>query len=73
MSGYVEEENFKSPAEIPYFDGDYWPGYYEDTLEELGRQQTQCSGDNDKQKNMLVVSVLILIGRIGMFDTVCFT
>ena len=34
------EDNLQSPAELPYFEGDFWPNVLEDNIREL--EQVHC-------------------------------
>ena len=54
----ANEDNFKSPAELPYFEGDFWPNVIEKSLKELDIEKytqpssnTPGSGENDEPEN----------------------
>lgn len=38
MFVFALEENFKSPLDVPYFSGDYWPNVIEELLGILDKQ-----------------------------------
>ena len=35
------EDNLQSPAELPYFEGDFWPNVLEENIREL--EQVSCN------------------------------
>ena len=39
------EDNFQSPSELPYFEGDFWPNVIEETIRELDQAEEAVSGD----------------------------
>ena len=43
------EDNLQSPAELPYFEGDFWPNVLEENIREL--EQVSCDKASN-QKNM---------------------
>ena len=43
------EDNLQSPAELPYFEGDFWPNVLEENIREL--EQVSCDKPSN-QKNM---------------------
>ena len=36
------EDNLQSPAELPYFDGDFWPNVLEENIREVEQVRTIC-------------------------------
>lgn len=60
----ANEDNFKSPAELPYFEGDFWPNVIEKSLKELeiekytqpnsnaGSNPQKAENDDEKSENM---------------------
>ncbi|CAL8068146.1 unnamed protein product [Orchesella dallaii] len=45
----VKEGGFKSSANLPYFDGDFWPNWLEDMIEELEKKETERKKENKGQ------------------------
>ncbi|CAL8082562.1 unnamed protein product [Orchesella dallaii] len=45
----VKEGGFKSSAKLPYFDGDFWPNWLEDMIEELDKKETERKKENKGQ------------------------
>ena len=43
------EDNLQSPAELPYFEGDFWPNVLEENIREL--EQVSCDKPSN-QKNI---------------------
>ena len=43
------EDNLQSPAELPYFEGDFWPNVLEENIREL--EQVSCDKPSN-QKDM---------------------
>ena len=43
------EDNLQSPAELPYFEGDFWPNVLEENIREL---EQVCCDKPSNQKNM---------------------
>ena len=43
------EDNIQSPAELPYFEGDFWPNVIEETIRELDQAEEAVSGDLDSK------------------------
>ena len=35
------EDNIQSPAELPYFEGDFWPNVMEENIRELEQEEDQ--------------------------------
>ena len=35
------EDNIQSPAELPYFEGDFWPNVMEENIRELEQEEEQ--------------------------------
>ena len=44
------EDNLQSPAELPYFEGDFWPNVLEENIREL--EQVRILTDFQLQKNV---------------------
>jgi len=49
------EDNLKSPTELPYFEGDYWPNVLEESIKELNREE------EEKRKQMEVAEVASIV------------
>lgn len=49
------EDNLKSPVELPYFEGDYWPNVLEESIKELNREE------EEKRKQMEVAEVASIV------------
>ena len=41
------EDNLQSPAELPYFEGDFWPNVLEENIREL--EQVSCDKPSNKK------------------------
>ena len=45
------EDNLQSPAELPYFEGDFWPNVLEENIREL--EQVSCDKPSNKKNIQL--------------------
>lgn len=43
------EINMTSPTEIPYFEGDFWPGSLEDTIKEVEAEQRRRQEEEEAE------------------------
>ena len=58
------EDNLQSPAELPYFEGDFWPNVLEENIREL--EQVMNSRYSNERANTFFDSVsLIYILSLG--------
>ena len=42
------EDNLQSPAELPYFEGDFWPNVLEENIREL--EQVSCNRPSAREQ-----------------------
>ena len=42
------EDNLQSPAELPYFEGDFWPNVLEENIREL--EQVSCNNPSTRKE-----------------------
>ena len=49
------EDNLQSPAELPYFEGDFWPNVLEENIREL--EQVSCDKPSN-QKNIQFINMM---------------
>lgn len=42
------EDNLQSPAELPYFEGDFWPNVLEENIREL--EQVSCNKPSTRKE-----------------------
>ena len=52
----ANEDNFKSPAELPYFEGDFWPNVIEKSLKELDLEKYTQSNTNPDDEEVKMES-----------------
>jgi len=50
MNKWVRDENISHARELPYFEGDYWPGIIEETVKELNAEESGPDAKGGKGK-----------------------
>ena len=50
------EDNIQSPAELPYFEGDFWPNVMEENIREL---------EQEEEMRKRVSGSLVVLGRVA--------
>ena len=53
------EDNLQSPAELPYFEGDFWPNVLEENIREL--EQVMNSRYSNERANTFFVSLIYIL------------
>ena len=48
------EDNIQSPAELPYFEGDFWPNVMEENIRELEQEE-------EARKRVRIIFLLLMI------------
>ena len=54
------EDNIQSPAELPYFEGDFWPNVMEENIREL---------EQEEEMRKRVSGWLVVLGRLASPST----
>ena len=65
------EDDIQSPAELPYFEGDFWPNVMEENIREMETEMEQRKKVSLKIFTLMVVKNMIYtrIGTQSSFDT----
>ncbi len=59
------EDNLQTPAELPYFDGDFWPGVLEENIREV--EQVSSVGANITSRPPFVPPARLVLNRTDLF------
>ena len=49
------EDNLQSPAELPYFEGDFWPNVLEENIRELEQVSCDKSSTQKEYGNLIMM------------------
>lgn len=65
------EDNLRSAADLPYFEGDYWPNVFEESIKELDQEEEEKRKQAEAAEAAAnAVSSFFLINLVGVLVTV---